>query len=64
VPYAREHRRSLHHRQDFPRHVDDDGIGVAIGQQTGERAAAGHAIAAGIVDHDQVGPAVFLAFGR
>ena len=41
-----------------------DAVGVAIGHHAGERAAAGHAVAAGIVDHDQIGAAVFLAFGR
>ena len=38
-------------------------VGVAIGHQAGERAAAGHAVAAGIVDHDEVDAAGFLAFG-
>ena len=50
-------------RQHFAGHLHHDRIGVAIGHQPGERAAAGHAVAAGIVDHDQVDAAGFLAFG-
>ena len=51
---AREHRRVAHDRQHLARHVDDDGVGVAVGQEAGEAAAAGHAEAAGVVDDDQV----------
>ena len=45
-------------------HVDDDRVGVAVGQQPGERAAAGHAVAAGVVDDDQVDAAGLGALGR
>ena len=62
--HAGEHRRVLHHGQHFGGHLHDDGVGVAIGHQAGERAAPGHAVAARIVDHDQVDAAGFLAFGR
>ena len=31
---------SLDDRQHFPGHVHDDGVGVAVGQQAGEAAAA------------------------
>ena len=61
---AGEHRRALDDRQHLARHLDDDRVGVAIGQQPGERASAGHAVAAGIVDDDEVDAARFLAFGR
>src|SRR5439155_13295430 len=44
--------------------LDDDLIGVAIGQEPGERAAPGHPVAAGIVDDDEVDAARLLAFGR
>ncbi len=53
----------LDDRQHLARHLDDDLVGVAIGHQAGERAAPGHAVAAGVVDDDQVDAAGFLAFG-
>ena len=58
-----QHRRVPHHRQHLARHLDHDVVGVAVGHQSGERAAARHAIAAGIVDHDEVEPARLLALG-
>ena len=60
---AGEHRRPCDDREHFTGHLHDDGVGVAIGHHAGERAAPGHAIAAGIVDDDQVDAAGFLAFG-
>src|SRR5688572_27509266 len=60
---AREHRRVLHHRQYLARHVEHDLVRVAVGHQTGERAAAGHAVAAGAVDHDEIDAAGLLALG-
>ena len=60
---AGQHRRAGGHRQHLAAHLDHDLVGVAVGQQAGERAAAGHAVAAGIVDHDQVDPARLLAAG-
>ena len=47
----------LHDRQHLARHVDDDRVRVAVRQQPGERAAAAHPVAAGVVDDDQVGAA-------
>ena len=61
---AGEHRCPGHDRQHFAGHLQNDRIGVAIGHQTGKRAATGHAVTAGIVDHDQVDPAGLLAFRR
>ena len=61
---AREHRRVLDHRQHFGRHLHHDRVGVAVGHQPGERAAPGHAVAAGIVDDDQIDAAGLLAFRR
>ena len=43
---AGEHRRLPHDRQHLARHVDDDRVRVAVGHQPGERAAAGHPVAA------------------
>ena len=60
---AGEHRRLLHDRQHLARHLDDDVVGIAVGEQAGERAAARHAVAAGIVDDDEVDAARLLAFG-
>ena len=48
---------SLHDRQHLARHVDDDRVRVAVGQEPGERAAAAHPVAARVVDDDQVGAA-------
>ena len=49
--------------QHFAGHLHHDRVGVAVGHHAGKRAAAGHAVAAGIVDDDQVDAAGFLAFG-
>jgi hypothetical protein len=43
---AREHRRVLDDRQHLGGHLDHDGVGVAVGHQPGQRAAARHAVAA------------------
>ena len=61
---AGEHRRVLHDRQHLARHLHHDLVGVAVGHQPGERAAARHAVAAGIVDDDEVDAAGLLALGR
>ena len=61
---AGEHRRVLHDRQHLAGHVDDDLVGVAVRQQPGQRTAPGHAVATGVVDHDQVDPAGLLPLGR
>ena len=62
--HAGQHRRVLHHRQHLVRHLADDLVGVAVGEQAGERAAPGHAVAARVVDDDQVDAAGLLALGR
>ena len=54
----------LHHRQHLARHVHHDLVGVAVGHQPGERAAPGHAVAAGVVDDDEVDAAGLLALRR
>ena len=61
---AGEHRRVLDHRQHLVRHLADDLVGVAVGEQAGERAAPGHAVAARVVDDDEVDAAGLLALGR
>ena len=60
---AGQHGRAGRHRQHLAAHLDHDLVGVAVGQQAGQRAAPGHAVAAGIVDHDQVDAARLLAAG-
>jgi len=45
-------------------HVEHDVVGVAVGHQPGQRAAAGHAVAARVVNHDQVDTAGLFALGR
>ena len=61
---AGQHRRVLHHGQHLVRHLLDDLVGVAVGEQARGGAAPGHAVAAGIVDDDQVDAARLLALGR
>ena len=45
-------------------HLLDDLVGVAEGEEAGGGAAAGHAVAAGVVDDDEVDAAGLLALGR
>lgn len=59
-----QYRRGFDDRQHFARHVDDNRIGVAIGQQAGKRSAPGHAVAAGIVDDDEICAARLRALRR
>ncbi|MGY4331716.1 hypothetical protein ACVWWG_006133 [Bradyrhizobium sp. LB7.2] len=61
---ACEHWRPGHDGQHFAGHFQHDGVGVAVSHQSRERAAAGHAVATGIVDDDEVDTAGLLAFGR
>ena len=60
--HAGDNRRVADHGQYLVRHFQHDVVGVAVGQQPGERTAACHAIAAGVVEDDQIDPACFLAF--
>ena len=60
---AGENRRVLDDRQHFLRHVPHDLVGVAVGEHASERASPRHAVAAGIVDDDEVDAARLLAFG-
>jgi len=53
----------LHDGQHFVGHVHDDGVGVTVGQQPGEGAAARHAEATRVVDDEQVDAAGFSRFG-
>src|SRR5260221_3141765 len=59
-----QNRRVADHRKHFAGHLDDDLVGVAVGHETGERAASRHPVAAGIVDDDKVDAAGLLTFGR
>ena len=61
---AGQDRHVLDDRQHLGGHLDDDRVGVAVGEQPGERAAAGHPVAAGVVDDDQVGAAGLGHLGR
>ena len=54
---AGENRGVLHDGQHLGAHLDDDLVRVAVGKQARERAAAGHAEAAGVVDDEDVGAA-------
>src|SRR3984893_8172475 len=58
-----QHRRPLHHREDLAGHVHHDVVGVAVGHEAGAGPAAGHAVPARVVDHDQVDAARLLALG-
>ena len=61
---AGQHRHVPDDRQDLGGHLDDDPVRVAVGQQAGERAAAGHPVAARVVDDHQVGAAGLGHLGR
>ncbi len=61
---AGEHRRLAHDGQHLARHVDDDRVRVAVGHHPGQRAAAAHAVAARVVDDDEVGAARLGALRR
>ena len=52
------------HREHFASHVLDDLVRVAVGEQSSGGAASGHAVAARVVDDDQVDAAGLLALGR
>jgi hypothetical protein len=54
----------LDYRQHLDRHLLDDLVGVAIGQQPGRRTPSRHAVASGIVDDDQVDATGLLGLGR
>src|SRR5262249_28149855 len=58
-----EHRRVLDDRQHLVAHLHHDRVRVAVGHQAREAAPAGHPVAAGVVDDDQVGPAGLGALG-
>ena len=60
---AGEHRRVLHDREDLVGHLLDDLVGVAVGEEARRAAAAGHAIAAGVVDDEEVDAARLFAHG-
>jgi hypothetical protein len=57
-------RRVPDHRQHLVRHLHDDVVGVAVGQQTGQGAPPRHPVAAGVVDHDEVDATGLLPLGR
>ena len=46
------------------RHVDDDRVGVAVGQEPRQAAAARHPEASGVVDDDEVDAAALGELGR
>lgn len=58
-----QYRRVVDHPLHLACHVDDNVIGIAIGQQAGERATAGHAVAPRVVHHDEVDVTGFFALG-
>src|SRR6202008_1957402 len=58
-------KRSMSRNGSVPLTPASTGVlAIAIGHESGERAASGHAIAAGIVDHDEVDATGLFAFGR
>ena len=59
-----EHRRSRDDGEHFAGHLQHDRVGITIRHQAGERATAGHAVAAGVVDDDQVDAACLFTLGR
>ena len=60
---AGKHRRLGDDGEHFASHLQHDRVGITIRHQAGERAAASHTVAAGVVDDDQVDAACLFAFG-
>ena len=60
---AGEDRRLLHDREHLVGHLLDDLVGVAVREETRGAAAAGHPVAARVVDDQQVDAARLLAHG-
>src|SRR6185436_11100206 len=52
--HSREHGSMTDNPQDLARHFHRDRVGIAIGHHARQGATAGHAEAAGVVDHNQV----------
>ena len=61
---AGEDRRRLHDRQHLARHLHDDRVRVAVGEEAGEGSPARHAIPPGVVDDDEIGAAGLRALRR
>src|SRR4030095_915521 len=62
--YTCEDGSFVNHWEDLPRHFHYDFIGIAVSQQSRKGAPPCHAIAARIVDHDQVEAAGLLTLCR
>ncbi len=60
---ASQHRNLANDGQYFARHLQDDGIGVAVGHEAGQGSSPGHTVAARIVNDDEVGACGFGALG-
>ena len=61
--HSRQDRRVRHDGQHLGGHLHDDAVGVPVGHETGQRAAARHAVSTGVVDDDEVRPAGLGALG-
>ena len=59
----REYRCVAHDGQNFTGHLHNDGVRVAIGHETSQRSSSGHAVAAGVVDDDEIRLCSFSALG-
>ena len=60
---AGQHGRLLHHGHHLGRHGEHRVVRVAVRHEPGQGAAAGHAVAARVVDDDEVAAAGFDEFG-
>jgi len=61
---AGQDRCVAHHGQHLARHVHHDGVGVSVGEDSGHAAAPCHAVAARVVDDNQVHAALLDELGR
>ena len=59
--YAGENRSFLYHRQNLSTHLNHNLVGIAVGQQACQRSAAGHSVASGVVNNQDVCTAGFTA---
>ena len=52
--HPRQDRRVRYDRKHLGGHLHDDAVGVTVGHEAGQRAAARHAVSTGVVDDDEV----------
>src|SRR6056297_374735 len=60
---ACQHGCIFHDRQHFPGHINNNFVGVSIGQNPGSASPARHSISAGVINDDDIYTSFFSKFG-